>query len=204
MKDAQRASPFLHVHCTRGQPVLVHHAFGVEVGEGRPFLHVRQHGRVMHSESAVRSSSAPMVGEHLQERILVYGVLTFAQSFGALLVGGSETIVRLATQPHESVTGPLDLEQTRCPLVLPYSTPRPRSMVDRRVDSVCTISDVRRNIRTGAIRSDVGNNDLVVLGSRGHRRTHRPRPNRHYLYPSRSTGTREVVIELQQAHLGVL
>ena len=117
MKDDKRASPFLHVHTTRGHPVLVHHAFGVEVGEGRPFLHVRQHGRVMHPEPAVRSTSPPMVGEHLQERILVDGVVTFAQSFGAVLVGGSETIVRLATQPHEPVTGPLDLEKTRCPLV---------------------------------------------------------------------------------------
>ena len=117
MKHAQRASPFLHVHRTRGHPVLVHNAFGVEVGEGHPFLHVRQHGRVMHPESAVRSTSAPTVGEHLQERILVDGVVTFAQSFGATLVGGSETIVRLATQTHEPVTGPLDLEQTRCPIV---------------------------------------------------------------------------------------
>ena len=115
MKDDKSASPFLYVHRTRGHPVLVHHAFGVEIGDGSPFLHVRQHGRVMHPESTVLS--APTVGEHLQERILVDGVVTFAQSFGAVLVGDSETIVRLATQPHEPVTGPLDLEQTRCPLV---------------------------------------------------------------------------------------
>ena len=117
MKQVQRASPYLHVHRTRGHPVLVHHAFGVKVGEGRPFLHVRQHGRFMHPESTVLSTSAPTVGEHLQERILVDDVVTFAQSFGAVLVGGSETIVRLATQPHEPVTGPLDLEQSQCPLV---------------------------------------------------------------------------------------
>ena len=65
----------------------------------------------MHPESAVLSTSAPTVGEHLQERVLVDGVVTLAQSFGAVLVGGSETIVRLAAQPHEPVTGPLDLEQ---------------------------------------------------------------------------------------------
>ena len=116
MKDDKRASPFLHVHRTLGHPVLVHHAFGVKIDEGRPFFYVRQHGRVMHPESTVRATSAPTVGEHLQERILVDGVVTFAQSFGALLVGGSETIVRLGTLPHEPVTGPLDLEQTRCPL----------------------------------------------------------------------------------------
>ena len=33
-------------------------------------------------------------------------------------VGGSETIVRLATQPNEPVTGQLHLEQARCPLVV--------------------------------------------------------------------------------------
>ena len=117
MKDDKSALPYLHIHWTRGHPVLVHHAFGIEVGEGCPFLRVRQHRRVMHPESAVHSTYAPTVGEHLQERILVNGVVTFAQSFGAVLVGGSETIVRLATQPHEPVTAPLDLEQTRCPLV---------------------------------------------------------------------------------------
>ena len=55
MKDEQSASAYLHVHRARGQPVLVHHAFGVEVGEGRPFLYVRQHARVTHSEPAVLS-----------------------------------------------------------------------------------------------------------------------------------------------------
>ena len=93
------------------------YAFGVKVGEGSSFLHVRQHGRFMRAETTVRSTSTPTVGEHRQERILVDDVVQFAQSFGAVLVGGSETIVRLATQPHEPGTGPLDLEQTRCPLV---------------------------------------------------------------------------------------
>ena len=77
---------FLHVHRTRAHPVLVLHAFGVEVGEGRPFLHVRQHGRVTHSEPAFLSTSAPTVGEHLQERVLVDVVVTFPQSFGAVFV----------------------------------------------------------------------------------------------------------------------
>ena len=96
----------------------MHHAFGVEVGESSSFLHVRQHGRVTHPEPAVLSTFAPTVGEHLQERVLVDVVVTFAQSFGAVFVDGSETIVRLATQPHEPVTGPLHLEQTRCPLII--------------------------------------------------------------------------------------
>ena len=94
---------FLHVHRTRAHPVLVHHAFGVEVGDSHSFLHVRQHGRVTHPEPAVLSTSAPTVGEHLQKHVLVDVVVTFAQSFGAVFVGRSETIVRLATQPHEPV-----------------------------------------------------------------------------------------------------
>ena len=57
------------------------------------------------------------MGEHLHERDLVDGVVMFAESFGAVLVGSSEAIVRLAAQPHEPATGPLDLEQIRCPLV---------------------------------------------------------------------------------------
>ena len=105
-----------------------HHAFGVEVGESSLFLHVRQHGRVTQPEPAVISTSAPTVGEHLQERVLVDVVVTFAQSFSAVFVGGSETIVRLATQPHEPVTGPLHLEQTRRPLVL-----RPARLTSRLV-----------------------------------------------------------------------
>ena len=95
----------------------MYHAFGVEVGEGRPFLYVRQHGRVTHPEPAVHSTSAPTVGEHLQERVLVDGVVTFAHSFGAVLVGSFEAILRLAAQPHEPVTGPLDIEQTHCSLI---------------------------------------------------------------------------------------
>ena len=180
---------FLHVHRTRAHPVLVHHAFGVEVGESRSFLHVRQHGRVTHPEHAVLSTSAPTVGEHLQERVLVDVVMTFAQSFGAVFVGGSETIVRLATQPHEPVTGPLHLEHTRCPLVVRPArlTAHLVAAVYWRVDSARTRSDGRRNIRTATIRIDVGNNVLVVPGSRGRRRTRRPRPNRRSLYPSRST-----------------
>ena len=118
MKDDQTVSPFLHVNRTRAHSVLVHHAFGVEVGESRPFLQVRQQGRVTHPERAVLSTSAPNVGEHLQERILFDVVVTFAQSFGAVFIGWSEIIVHLATQPYKPVNGPLHLEQTRCPLIV--------------------------------------------------------------------------------------
>ena len=183
---AYERRPDLHVHRTRGHPVLVHHAFGVEVGEGRPFLHVRQHGRVMHPEPAVRSTTAPTVGEHLQERVLVM----FAQSFGAVLVGGSEAIVRLAAQPHEPVTGPLDLEQTRCPLV-----ERSACLTARLVPDPRSIGESTANVLVPMFVA-FGRQPVVTMSEimfsyfRGHDgRTHRPRPNRHYLYPSRSTGT---------------
>ena len=58
---------------------------------------------------------------------------------------------------------------------------------DRRVDSARTRCDVHRNIRTAAIQTGVGNNVLVVPGSRDRRRAHRPRPNRRNPCPSRST-----------------
>ena len=118
MNVFRSASFFLHVHRTRAHPVFEHHAFCIEVGEGGSFLHIRQHGRVVHSEPTILSTSAPSIGEYLQERLLVDGVVTFAQSFGALLVGGPETIVYFAAQPHESVNGPVDLEQTRRPLII--------------------------------------------------------------------------------------
>ena len=86
----------------------------------------------MDPEPTVLSTSAPTVGEHLQERVLVDGVVTLAQSFGAVLVGGSETIVRLAAQPHEPVTGPLDVEQTRCPLVIRLARLTARLVTDPR------------------------------------------------------------------------
>ena len=117
MTDHRTALSYLHVRRTRAQAVLVHHAFGVEEGESSSDLHVRHHDRFIHPKPAVLSASAPTTGEHLQERLLVDGVVPFAQTFGAVLVGGSETIVRLAAQTHESITRPFHLEQTRSSLV---------------------------------------------------------------------------------------
>ena len=132
MKDDQTASPFLHVHRISAHPILVHHAFGVEVGECRSFLHLRQHDRLMHPEPAVLSASTPTVVEHLQERVLVDVVVTFAQSFGAVFVSVPETIVCLAAQPHKPVTGPLHLEQTRCPLIVRLARLTARLVADPR------------------------------------------------------------------------
>ena len=67
----------------RGHPILVHHAFGVNVGKA-----------ALPARTSTRSSDAPGTRDSFKLRS---GVVTFAQSFGAVLVGGSETIVRLAT-----------------------------------------------------------------------------------------------------------
>ena len=58
--------------------------------------HVRQHDSLTNQDPAVLFTSAPTVGEHIQEGVLVDVVVTFAQPFGAVFVSGSETIVRLA------------------------------------------------------------------------------------------------------------
>ena len=84
-------------------------------------------------------------------------------------------------------------------------------MADGRADSARTRSDVRRNIRTAVIRSFAGSNVLVVLGSRGHRRTHRRGQIGTVcvrLAVLEQTAVQvpvdKVVKELQHAHLGVL
>ena len=43
--------------------------------------------------------------------------MTFAQTFHAILVGGTKTVVGLAAQTDESVSAPFYLEQPRRPLV---------------------------------------------------------------------------------------
>ena len=43
--------------------------------------------------------------------------MTFAQSFRAILVGGTKTVIGLATQTDESVSAPFYLEQARRSLV---------------------------------------------------------------------------------------
>ena len=121
MNVFRSASSFLHVHRTRAHPVFEHHAFCIEVGESSSFLHIRQHGRVVHPEPAILSTTAPSIGEYLEERIFIDLVVTFAQTFRAILVGGSEAIVCFAAQPHEPVARPLHLEQTGRPLVICFA-----------------------------------------------------------------------------------
>ncbi len=55
--------------------------------------------------------------QHGEESVLVNVVVTFAQTFRAILVGGTKTVVGLAAQTDESVSAPFYLEQTRRSLV---------------------------------------------------------------------------------------
>ena len=206
---------FLHVHRTRAHPVLVNHAFSVEVNESRSFLHVRQHCRLTHLEPAVLSTSAPTVGEHLQERVLVDVVVTFAQSFGAVFVGGSETIVRLTTQPHEPVTGLLHLEQTRYPLIVRTARLTARLVADPRSIGESTahvfvpmvVATLERQpfgavpeVMFSLFRGHEGVDGLGGQGQIGGVCIHLAVLKKRAL----QVPVDEVVIELQHAHFGVL
>ena len=75
------ATPFLHVHRTRVHPVFEHHAFCIEVGECGSFPHIRQHGRVVHSEPEILSATAPSIGEHFEEHVFVDLVVWLLRPF---------------------------------------------------------------------------------------------------------------------------
>ena len=122
LKDDGSASPFLLVHRARGQPVLVHHAFGVEVGKGHSFLYVRQHGRVTHPEPAVLTTSAPTVGEHVQERVVVDIFVKFTQSFGAVFLVAPKQLYVLLHNPKNPSADHSTLNRTG--VLLSYSTAR--------------------------------------------------------------------------------
>ena len=114
--------------------------------------------------------------------------MTVDQSFGAVLVGGSETILRLAAQSHEQVTGLLDLEQTWCPLVICLARLTARLVTDPRTigESTAYVLILMFVQHSDGSHSDrVGNNVLLVPGSPDRRRTRQPRPNRRNPYPFR-------------------
>ena len=48
------------------------------------------------AKSLIEPTTAPSVFQHCQERVLVNVVVTFAQTFRAILVGGTKTVVGLA------------------------------------------------------------------------------------------------------------
>ena len=71
--------------------------------------------------------------------------MTFAQTFGAVLIGGTEAVVGLAAQTDESVTAPFYFEQPRRPLVerLAHKTTglggRPRASSESGMDVVSLV-----------------------------------------------------------------
>ena len=102
---------YLHVQMSGGDTVFQYFSCRVEVREGGPFLHVCQHGRICHLEPAIPPAAVPSKIQHVEERVLVDRVPALAQTFRAVLVGGSETIVRLITQTDEAVAAPLHFKK---------------------------------------------------------------------------------------------
>ena len=58
------------------------------------------------------------VCQHGEEGVFVDVVLAFVEAFRAVLIGRTEAVIGLTTQSNESVTAPLNLEQSRRPLVV--------------------------------------------------------------------------------------
>ena len=80
-------------------------------------MNVRHHGRIAHAKAPIEPITALSVCQHGEEGVLVNVVVTFAQTFRAILVGGTKTVVGLAAQTDGSLSAPFYLEQFRRPLV---------------------------------------------------------------------------------------
>ena len=138
---------YLHVQMSGGDTVFQYFSCRVEVREGGPFLHVCQHGRICHLEPAIPPAAVPSTSQHVEERVFVDRVLALAQTFRAVLVGGSETIVRLITQTDEAVAAPFHFKETWRSFAGGASTlERSISTPDRRVDVRRMPSRIRRNV----------------------------------------------------------
>ena len=109
---------FLHVHRTRAHPVLVHHAFGVEVGESHTFMYVRQHGPVVHQKSTVLSTSAPPIVPGTCPRRSRFGDCSSLWCCTCRWLRSNSTS---SCPTPRTVSGPLHLEHTRCPLVVHFA-----------------------------------------------------------------------------------
>ena len=71
----------------------------------------------MHAKAPIEPTTTLSVCEHGEESVLVNIVVTFAQTFRAILIGGTKTVVGLAAQTDESLSAPFYLEESRRPLV---------------------------------------------------------------------------------------
>ena len=73
--------------------------------------------RIAHAKAPIEPATTSSVCQHGEESVLVNVVVTFAQTFRAILVSGTKTVVGLAAQTEESVFAPFYPEQPRRPLV---------------------------------------------------------------------------------------
>ncbi len=80
-------------------------------------MNVRHHGRIAHAKTPIEPTTATSVSQHAEESVIVNAVVMFAQTFRAILVGGTKTVVGLAAQTDESLYAPFYFEQSRRPLV---------------------------------------------------------------------------------------
>ena len=101
----------------RTKPILQNFSLWIEIRERRSLLYVRHHGRIAYPETAINATATTSVCQHGEEGVFVDVILAFAEALRAVLIGGTETVVRLAAQTNESVPAPLNLEQSRRPLV---------------------------------------------------------------------------------------
>ena len=101
------------LHRSDAEAIIQYSAFCEEV---HTFLHARQHarqhGRVFHMEPAIPPATVLSTSQHVEERVLVDRVLALAQTFRTVLVGGSETIVRLAAQADRAIAAPFHFKET--------------------------------------------------------------------------------------------
>ena len=74
-------------------------------------MDVRHHGRIAHAKTPIEPTTAPSVCQHGEKSVLVNVVVPFAQTFRAILVGGTKTVVGFAAQTDESVSVPFYFEQ---------------------------------------------------------------------------------------------
>ena len=72
---------------------------------------------IAHAKPLIEPTTTLSVCQHGEESVLVNVVVMFAQTFRAILVGGTKTVVGLAAQTDKSLSAPFYLEQSRRPLV---------------------------------------------------------------------------------------
>ena len=81
----------IHFQRHRAESVGEYFALPVEVGYCGLLLNVLHHARTAHAKAPIEPTTAPSVCQHGEEIVLVNVVVTFAQTFRAILVGGTSS-----------------------------------------------------------------------------------------------------------------